>query len=309
MQPYCAVCMLKTAYKVLGLATNHEDGDVTENEPMRRLHMQVMGELLGTLEGFSQDSVPLFIANEMFRKIHTMTKHADPYEKIKRTSNEIALNVESRTREILLEHKSTRERLFAALMASIAGNNIDFVTGGHNFEVTEENLVTEIQNTITTGAKIDDFPTLWTELSERGKCVYIHDNAGEILFDKLVIEILRDQGIEVTSVVKGGPVANDAVFEDAKMVGLEEFASRIITTGSDSLGFHLDEASEEFLAALRENPVVIAKGQSNFEAYHVFQNRPEIQNNHNFYLVLKLKCEPCAELAGASLGDNVILRA
>ncbi|MHA1730329.1 MAG: damage-control phosphatase ARMT1 family protein [Promethearchaeota archaeon] len=306
VQPYCAICMLKTSYKVLGLATGHSTGEAIEDEGMRRLHMRVISGLLGILEGFSEDSIPLFVANDMFRKIKVSTGNEDPYVEIKKRSNEICLGVEARVREVVQQAGGTKERLFAALMASIAGNNIDFVTGGHTFEVTRENLVKEVEKTLEKGAKLDHFDALWDALQERKRCVYIHDNAGEILFDKLVIEILVDMGVEVVSVVKGGPVANDAVMTDALMVGLDKVANKIVTTGSDSLGFHLDESSPEFARALEGGPVVIAKGQSNFEAYHVFQDREEIGGNPNFFLVLKLKCLPCAKLAGAELGDNLI---
>lgn len=306
VQPYCAICMLKTAYKVLCLATGADTRKVAGDEQMREIHMAGVASMLECLEDFSEESLPVIIASRIFQQIKTITGNPDPYKDIKEKGNRISLQVEPEVRAILARAATPKQRLLHTILASIAGNNIDFVTGGHTFEVTQQNLLREVEKTIARGLQVDDYDRLWSALQEHPECLYIHDNAGEIVFDKLVVEVLEELGIRVTSVVKGGPVANDATMDDAEMVGLTEVATRVITTGSDYLGFHLDHLSGEFQEALRSDPVLITKGQSNFEAFNVFRDHPLLAGVSRKFLILKLKCDGCAHIARAHMGDNLV---
>jgi uncharacterized protein with ATP-grasp and redox domains len=123
------------------------------------------------------------------------------------------------------------------------------------------------------------------------------DNAGEIVFDRLLIEELA--GHDVTACVRGGPVINDATLADAEQVGLPDLC-RVITTGSDAVGVEWDEASDDLKRAFAAADLVIAKGQANFET---LSGRPE-----TIYFILKAKCDCVARELGVRLGDVVIVR-
>lgn len=138
--------------------------------------------------------------------------------------------------------------------------------------------------------------------SEKGPVVFLLDNAGEIVLDKLLIEILVDMGVDVISVVKGDPISNDATFEDAEEIDLTSVCD-VITTGSDDLGFNPNRASEDFLSLIQSAPLVIAKGQANFESINTFR---ESILNPEIFLLSKLKCDVNANLARVKVGDYVI---
>ena len=95
--------------------------------------------------------------------------------------------------------------------------------------------------------------------------MYICDNAGEIIFDRVLMEEIKRYGKEIVAVVKGKPILNDATLEDAKMAKIDEIA-KVITTGSDIIGIILEECSEEFLKEFESADLIIAKGMGNYES-------------------------------------------
>jgi len=126
---------------------------------------------------------------------------------------------------------------------------------------------------------------------------YIGDNAGEIVFDKLFISEIAHPGLVYS--VRGAPVLNDATMEDVVYTGLDKTAN-MVTSGSRFLGCCLSKVSKEFIQTLKDAPLVIAKGQANFESLE----HEEIALGKVFFL-LKIKCEEVANAAGAEFGDVV----
>ncbi|MCP4762967.1 MAG: DUF89 family protein [archaeon] len=140
------------------------------------------------------------------------------------------------------------------------------------------------------------------EIHENEAVVILLDNAGEIVFDKILIEILVEMGIPVIGVVKGEPISNDATMEDAEEIGLTDICP-IISTGSYDLGFNPNHASQEFLNVIESAPIIIAKGQANFESINVFR---EYILNPEIFLIAKFKCNINANIAGVNVGDFVL---
>jgi uncharacterized protein with ATP-grasp and redox domains len=134
--------------------------------------------------------------------------------------------------------------------------------------------------------------------SAKRKLLYVCDNSGEIAFDRLLIERLRER-CEVTASVKSQPIINDATMQDAEEVGLPAVA-RVIETGSGDIGVNWDRASEEFKEAFRAADIILAKGQGNFETLD--------ETPGEIFFLLKAKCpEVAAELA-VSEGALIFLR-
>ncbi len=129
--------------------------------------------------------------------------------------------------------------------------------------------------------------------------LYLTDNAGEIAFDRLVVDELKDFGCRVTVAVKGGPSLNDALMEDAETVGMAETADGVITTGTDAVGISLSESSEEFVEAYEGADVILAKGMANWETL------TEYRAPCPTLFLLRTKCEPVAEAVGAPLRRNI----
>ncbi len=305
--PSCATCLLEGAVQVLCKATQiPSNQSVERGHPLFDMHIKALQEFLRILQGFSETSFPPLIASDLMRSVKQVTGNPDPYKAEREESNRICLTFYDQLRNDLSKVRSSKARLRKALFLTIAGNNIDYITPGHTVTLTEEGIKKVLDEVEQAGLVKDDYEQLWDLTSHRHpKIVYLLDNAGEIVFDKLVMGILKNQlGLDVTAVVKGAPVANDVLLEDAEMVQLSESCTRIITTGTDDVGFNWNSASAEFRAAFDGNPLVIAKGQANFETFNIFGSQmPPL----SYFAIFKIKCPANATMAGGKKGEQVIL--
>jgi uncharacterized protein with ATP-grasp and redox domains len=213
-----------------------------------------------------------------------MLDDPDPYYQAKKKYNAIALEMEPHLGQILEEQEHP---LFAALLLSVAGNIIDLGILEH-IDIDQA-----ILRVLENGLAVNDYPTLLRLLDDAEQVLIIGDNAGEIVFDKLLLKQLTSY--EVFYAVRGGPIINDACLEDALEVGIDQLA-KVITTGSDRLGITAD-CSPEFWLCFEEADVIIAKGQANFET---LQPHPRLFN------LLTCKCDLVASELGVCLNDSVL---
>jgi len=290
-KPICSTCILEVATKTIQLATSNE-----------KLQFKAIKRVLQILsEEFSENAMPVWISNKIFQEISKITRNPDPFKKLKEESNKIALKVAEKIRRHIHEGKTFNEKLRRALAAAVTGNIIDFGTAKHNFDLNQlEDMYFEV---LKQGFSIDDSNYLLKMLeTKKPKILYIGDNAGEIAFDKLLVEeLLLERGANVTFVVKGKPVSNDATLADAKQTKLTELV-KVITTGSSSLGVDFNNVSKEFLEEFNKSTFIIAKGQSNYECFTWFKNLV----NKPVFLLLRAKCKPLAKHIGANIGENVL---
>ncbi|HMF29922.1 MAG TPA: ARMT1-like domain-containing protein [Candidatus Lokiarchaeia archaeon] len=304
--PYCAPCLLESAFNALCKAMGSEAALPDKDSGDFATQMEIIREFLRIMQDFSEDSFPVILASEMLQVIKRTTSNLNPYHAEKALANQICLNFTGELQEKLDAIPGKKDQLRQALFWAIAGNNIDFITPGHAIDLTSDAIRRVLEETEGIGLVRDDFEALW-ELIARGNrpVVYLLDNAGEIVFDKLVLCVLQSLGTVVTAVVKGGPVSNDATLEGAETVNLSENGAQVETTGTDDLGFNWNAASDSFRALFEGNPVVISKGQANFEAFHAYGSRmPPL----HFFGVLKVKCAANAAAVGGNKGDQVILQ-
>jgi len=259
-KPICSTCILEVATKTIQLATSNE-----------KLQFKAVKKVLQILsEEFSENAMPVWISNKIFQEISKITGNPDPLKKLKEESNQIALRVAEKIRRHIHEGKTFNEKLRRALIAAVTGNIIDFGTAKHKFNLKQlENIYFEV---LHQGFSIDDSNHLQKMLEANPKILYIGDNAGEIVFDKLLIELLIKKGIKITYVVKDKPISNDATLEDAQQVKLTKLI-KVITTGSSSLGVNFNNVSKEFLEEFNKSTFIIAKGQSNYECFTWFKNK------------------------------------
>jgi hypothetical protein len=149
-------------------------------------------------------------------------------------------------------------------------------------------------------AGLDDYRAFVRELKPGRRLLYLGDNCGKIVFDRVLVEHLVALGLTVTFVVKSGPVINDATLRDARDTGMTRVC-RVITTGSNDIGVHWARASAEFRRHAYAADVILAKGHGNFETC---VGRPG-----NYYFLLKAKCDMVAQELGVKLGDTVFRKA
>jgi len=197
--------------------------------------------------------------------------------------------------------KSAPDKLEAAVIVSIVGNLLDFgIEGVIDDPESLEDVFDEI---VTHGLDVNDLGKVNPILKPGAKVLYLPDNAGEIIFDRLAIEILKDMGAQITVMVKGAPILTDATMEDAEEAGILEVVDSLITTGSNAVGLAEKDLDAEGRAALFNSDLVIAKGMANYEAL----SEPEYENALPILYILRTKCEPVATDLGVLKDQNVAI--
>jgi uncharacterized protein with ATP-grasp and redox domains len=236
---------------------------------------------------FEMDQTPAALSQPVYSFIAELSGIADPYRRVKEETNRAALDMLDDLRRRVLE---SPDRLDAALHAAVAGNIIDLGIG-HKFDLGKD-----IAHLMATPFAVSAIERFRRELRPGWRVLYVGDNAGEIVFDRLLVEHLLANGAKVTFAVKSGPIINDATMDDAVTAGLTGMVP-VIETGSNDIGVNWNRASAAFTRAVQEADAVIAKGHGNFETC---EDRPE-----NVYFLLKAKCEVVARQLGVNLGDLV----
>ncbi len=279
----CAPCFLRQAKEALDLATDDQS-----------LKMEVMEELVEVVySDFNKEAVSNVVGTRIHRIIKNRTGNEDPYILEKRKGNEIALKFLPKVKEILKE----KNGLESYIKAAIAGNLIDFGALGVNFDI-EKGIVENMEKEIA----LNQASELEKELKTAKKVLYLADNNGEIVFDKLLIEKLKEYDVEVTVALKEKPILNDACIEDAVQIGLDEVAE-LVSTGTDSIGILYADISEEFKRIFNDADLVISKGLGNYEGLTAME-----LGSKPVFCLLNAKCNPIAKDIGVNLGDNVILK-
>jgi damage-control phosphatase, subfamily I len=272
----CLNCMLKQALNSVNIATD-------DNLLKRR----VLDRVSAMIPHTDLNQTPAEISKPVYRIVAEITGNADPYKKIKEETNLEALNLLPELAEVL--HRSPK-RLETALHLAVAGNIVDMGIG-HAFDLRKDVLAL-----LDVSFAVDDSALFEKELIAERKLLYLGDNSGEIVFDRLLIETLLTYHLRITYCVKSAPIINDALMEDARTTGITDLVP-VIETGADDIGINLERSSPAFKKALAEADVIIAKGHGNFETCNDLPG--------NFYFLLKAKCAVVARELGVPLGAIV----
>lgn len=271
----CSACFLRT-YQGL-----FERFDIPRNK--REVFMQ---HFTSILEQFKSATSPE-IQRELHRAFIAITGEADPFAREKAHSNETALSLYADWKEKV---KTTDNPFDLALRLSIAGNIMDY---GAN---SSFDIHATINRVINAQFAIDHSEQLKTRLARAKSILYLGDNAGEIVFDKLFIETIAHP--DLTYVVRGGVALNDITLVDAEKVGISSIA-RVIDNGFDAPSTVLQRCSTEFTETFRNADLIIAKGQGNLEGL-IGTNDPRI------FFLLMVKCDVMAELLGVTKGSFIV---
>ncbi len=282
----CVACIVRQALKAARLATSDE-----------RLQEKVLRRVMERLLRVEWAGTPpqLVRASGVVSVIREVTGVGDPYAELKRKSNDEALSVMNEAKRIIEE---SPDPLRAAVKLAIAGNIIDFAA------LDTYDLKSTIDKVLWQEPAIDDYPMLRTDVLKASSLLFFADNAGEIVFDKLLIEEMisvRGKPFDkITFVVKGGPIVNDATIEDALYVGLDKLPNiefKTISNGEPGTG--PERLSSEVLGWIREHDLVVSKGQGNYE---------DLSETTGVYFLLLAKCPVVASDIGVKVGDVVIMK-
>jgi len=230
---------------------------------------------------------PPILAKEVYSTVNQVTGESDPFKKIKKASNEEAMNLYGRLVKVV---KDSEDPLLTSTKLAIAGNVIDFGASG------EFDIEMEIEGVLNKKFEIRDYYKFKEEIEKSRKILYIGDNAGEIVFDKILIEHIMDNK-EIVFAVREKPAINDALVEDAKMCGLDEICE-VISSGSDVPGTPLEICSNRFLKEYENSDIIISKGQGNLETL--------IGENGAIFFMLKVKCLVMANKLDCNVNDIIL---
>lgn len=275
----CVDCLLSR----VGLECSLCGADAPLTKETVRACRQVMEELRDQPLSHPQ------IATRIHRHAYTLLKTADPFDALKRSGNRQAMEVCQTVRGRLL---TFRDCVHAAVIANI----FDYGVKGH--DVTTD-FFSFFHAEIAKQLYIDDTDRILPLCS---RVVYLSDNCGEIVFDKLLIRFLKAHGSHVTLAVKEKPILNDATMEDALELGLDRMVDHLTTTGGGDLaeiGFNPDLIPDDLRQAIDTCTIIIAKGMANFESISELHDLPPVA-----YL-LAAKCGPVAHELGVPVGVKV----
>jgi len=261
------------------------------------LRFRAMVELLRLLSReFKPTAVPADLGTKRDRLIKRITGNNDPYKRSKRISNEKALKLLPFARKIVEEGYTQQDRFKRACLCAVVGNIIEFDIPGHKFTF---NSLRKLFRNAAKDMVIDDTSKIYELAKKAYTILYLTDNAGEIVFDALLVEQLKNMSVTVIVGVKGGAILNDATLEDTEVSGMNKIADRIITTGTDAVGLAPKEISKEFLELYNTVDMVFAKGMGYAETLTEYK----LKKPHA--LLFRTKCNPVANFFGVPRGKNV----
>ena len=254
------------------------------NEEKTREILVSFGQYLSHIH---EEAIPPEIGREAYRIISEITGIRDPFADIKKENTQKALSLYPHLKERIA---ISEDRLKMAVRMSIAGNVIDF---GANADF---DLDKDLDVLLSQPMAIDDYRAFCHMLKRAGKVLFIADNAGETVFDRLLIEEI---GKPVVYVVREKPIINDAIYQDAVDAGIDQLAE-IVTSGTDAPGTILDLCSDRFLEDYRLADLIISKGQGNYEGLSD-EARP-------VFFLLKAKCAVIAKDIGVKQGSLILMK-
>jgi len=270
----CYPCFLRQALEAARMAGAGE-----------RQQKAVLDRVLDVLGQIEPSSTPPEIGDRVHRIVRQEVSNSDPYRAAKEAGTRQALALYPRLKSLLAE---ANDPLEVGVRLSIAGNIIDLAAFG------EYDLWSTVERVLAQPFAINDGVALREALSGAGQVLYLADNAGEAVFDRVLIKALD---MPVIYAVKGGPILNDATREDALAAGVDQVAE-VTSTGSDAPGTILDRCSEKFRRLYDEARLVIAKGQANYETLS--------EEGTKVFFLLQAKCPVIARDVGVPVGSIVL---
>ena len=245
---------------------------------------------------FKPTSVAADLGTKRDRIIRQLTGNNDPYMRSKKAANEKALKMLPHAKKLVETGNNQQERFKKACLCAIVGNIMEFDIPGHKFTL---NNLSGCFREASKDLVIDDIDKAYALAKKAQSVLYLADNAGEIVFDTLLVEQLKNMGLKVTYVVKGGPVINDATLDDVEISGIDKLADEVLTTGTDAVGLQKKEVSEEFLKVYEAAELVFAKGMGYAETLTEYKlTKPHL-------LMFRTKCVPVANYFCSPRDKNI----
>ena len=276
MRSECYFCINKTVERLATKQAKSEEDAVN-----------FLSDIHNMLSDNWDKSNPL-LSTHIHRTAKKVLKNNNLYQQEKEHANSILLNKYDYWKNLV---NSSDYPMFTAAKLAVAGNVIDY---GANS--APEDIESKINEVIKSDFTIDNTKELFEQIKNANSILYLGDNAGEAVFDKLFIETMHHAN--VTFAVRGAPVINDMTIDDAKSIGIDKVC-KVISNGFDAPSTILEHCSDEFIEKFNSVDLIISKGQGNFEGL--------VDNPHNnLFFMLMAKCNTIAGIVGVNKGDLVV---
>jgi len=270
----CIPCMMQQALRTARLSTDDE-----------HTIKEVLDTAGGMIKNINMDETPAGMAEKVYREIRRITEVVDPYKKLKQAHIREALGLYPQLKKVV---ENSDNRLLTAIRLAIAGNVIDL---GVNRKF---NILEDVIKVLEQGFAICDINRFKEHLQKAKSILYLGDNTGESVFDRILIEELDKPVVFAT---RGIPVINDCTVEDAIASGLDKVAT-VISSGSPAPAIILHLCDPEFAEQFRQADMIISKGQGNFEGIS--------NENGPVFFLLKVKCHVIANHLNVNTEDIIL---
>jgi uncharacterized protein with ATP-grasp and redox domains len=250
-----------------------------------------MRKVLDLLSNMDLYQSPPAMSQKIHYTIRKLTGIKDPYLQVKNRFNKLAMEMYPELRK---RTEKSEDPLETAIRLAIAGNIIDL---GVKTGLTESQIGETITKSLTDPLDAQALEEFKNATNQAKDILYLADNAGEIVFDRLLIEQMPAK--KITLVVKAGPIINDATIEDALTAGLTDIV-RVIDNGSDAPGTILENCSQDFQRRFNEADLIIAKGQGNYETLS--------DVDKSIFFILKAKCPVIARHLRCEIGSMILTK-
>ena len=275
LQLDCLPCFLRQVLEASRMVTKKTE-----------IQEKIIEEAIKILRDFKNYRTPPELAREIHGLVKIYTGDPDPYKEIKKQSIEIAKKFYKPLNEFLNQQE---DKLYWGLKIAAIGNVLDY--GVYSKINLERNLEKELKKEFA----LCDLENFKEKLKNAKIILILGDNAGETVFDKILIEEFKKY--KIFYAVRGIPIINDATLEEAYESGLHECAE-IISTGCTLPGIDFKECSKEFSEIFNQADIIISKGQGNYESLS------DIKKDNLFFL-LKVKCPVIASHIGIDVNNYV----
>lgn len=271
----CLECVVKQALRAARTAT----GDPA-------VQRQIVDEVTKRIPALDLNDSPAWVSQSAYELAAELSGNADPFQQLRREQNEQAMALLPDMRALVAE---SDDRLDAALHLAAAGNVIDLGT----MMLQDIDMHAAIEHAMHHRFAVNHMDAFRESLEKADDLLFLLDNAGEIVFDMVLIEELQKH-TSVTAVVKAGPIINDAIMADVEQIGLTSLCE-IIDNGGAFIGSPLKHIPARFRARMDAADMIVGKGQGNYETVDDYPG--------DVFLILKAKCEIVAGHMGVEYGQ------
>ncbi len=281
MEPECISCSFRQSERVLNFLNLSREEKLKILQKIAKYYSEIDDNFVKT---------PAYYGSFVYNLINEITGIEDPYKPIKDKFNKLILSMKDIIENFI---NKSNDRIYTALKFSSIGNQIDFgVDVPINIE-EEIHLIEKIKFTI------DDYKLFKEHLSNRKSLLLLADNAGEVVFDIILLEEIHSiyPDITLTIGVKSFPIINDITIKDISDMKLPDYI-KVIENGNRFVGTILDKSSKEFKDIFFSSDIILSKGQANFETLNNFHKK-------DIFFLFKSKCEIVARFLNVQVGDNI----